>query len=447
MIRGPVSRVVKDIGKTARSITWRGWAVAAAVTMVYCMHASHHDVRQAALAARIRAYTSEAHSRTAQAYAAAEAAAAAATAVPSELIAVETDVVVKQPEAEPIASNDEPFPPPPRAPEPPPAPLAPPAQPASEGLPENRPAAAQPAEGGLCPGGIVALTYATHRGRDDRFCRMIESAVRFKVPVQVLGWGQEWVGLWQKLQGALGAVSKLPKDCIVLFTDGFDVMFMNSLEHIKAEFEKLDKPLIFSGECGCWPLVLNGPEACHSEYPPKPSKNSYRYLNSGGWIGMQKYAKDMLQYTADAARASGDKEVNDQELTSIAYVQGKLNITVDHFAKIFQSMHYIQQETKDPQQLPVCLPMDEHVRFSKGRWENYMTETTPSVFHFNGGGKRYHVEMESRLFYKRQAFWARDDRHAVYQTKVKMGGEWMSFGDVCPQHLERTRNGQSYSLQ
>jgi len=54
-----------------------------------------------------------------------------------------------------------------------------------------------------CPLGIVALTYATHPGKDDRFCRALHSSIQHKVPLRVLGWGKPWTGLTQKLTGSL----------------------------------------------------------------------------------------------------------------------------------------------------------------------------------------------------------------------------------------------------
>jgi len=79
---------------------------------------------------------------------------------------------------------------------------------------------------GMCgPNGIVAVTYATHGGRDDRFCRAVESAVRNKIPWEVLGWGLKWEGLSQKLQASLDYVRQLDPDCVMLFSDAFDVLF------------------------------------------------------------------------------------------------------------------------------------------------------------------------------------------------------------------------------
>lgn len=37
---------------------------------------------------------------------------------------------------------------------------------------------------------LHAVTYASHGGRDDRFCRAIESAVRHEIDLIILGWGK-----------------------------------------------------------------------------------------------------------------------------------------------------------------------------------------------------------------------------------------------------------------
>jgi len=104
--------------------------------------------------------------------------------------------------------------------------------------------------------GIVAVTYATHGGRDDRFCRAVESAIQNGVPWEVLGWGLRWHGLSQKLQASLEYVRRLDPECVMLFSDAFDVLFTKDLKQILKEFEASRKRLLFAGECGCWPQVL-----------------------------------------------------------------------------------------------------------------------------------------------------------------------------------------------
>ena len=47
--------------------------------------------------------------------------------------------------------------------------------------------------------------------------------MRNNVDLRVLGWGVKWEGLSQKLGAALAAVEALPPDCVVMFTDAYDV--------------------------------------------------------------------------------------------------------------------------------------------------------------------------------------------------------------------------------
>jgi hypothetical protein len=69
-----------------------------------------------------------------------------------------------------------------------------------------------------------------------------------------------------------------------------------------------------------------------------------------------------------------------------------------------------------------------------GRYNKY-TESKPAVFHFNGGGKKLHLPMESRVWYKKPEFKATDNTEAVLDSELEMGGEMRRLRDVCPPHV------------
>jgi hypothetical protein len=94
------------------------------------------------------------------------------------------------------------------------------------------------------------MTYATHGGSDDRFCRAVESAIQHDVPLRILGWGEKWNGLTQKFEGALATLKTLPDECTVVFTDAFDVLYTSDLAAIKKEHDAMGAPVLFAGECG-----------------------------------------------------------------------------------------------------------------------------------------------------------------------------------------------------
>lgn len=97
-------------------------------------------------------------------------------------------------------------------------------------------------------GRLHAVTYASHGGRDDRFCRAVESAIRHDVQLIILGWGVKWIGLSQKLEAAHHFAASLPPEDIILFTDAFDVMFSNTPQHILQEYHKEQSDIVFAGE-------------------------------------------------------------------------------------------------------------------------------------------------------------------------------------------------------
>jgi len=276
-----------------------------------------------------------------------------------------------------------------------------------------------------CPGGIVFMMYATHHGRDDRFCRTLESVVRHRIPMNILGWGLKWEGLSQKLRGSLEAVMLLPQDCIVVFTDAYDVLYQEEAAKIKKKFLEFNKPLVFSAECGCWPHIIIDKDICWKKYPESPTP--YRYLNSGQWIG---YASAIAPVLLSAvAKTQGDMKANDQEIVADFYLSKKFDIVLDHNGAIFQALH-----RTDPPDLPFCNPW-EHMALKNERWENILTHNTPSIFHFNGGGKAFHLKMEKKLWYRQSRSNTAEHISKIKETELLFEGNLITFNKICPSHV------------
>ena len=79
------------------------------------------------------------------------------------------------------------------------------------------------------------VTYASHRGSDDRFCMALESAARHKINLIILGWGVPWRGLFQKLEAAMNLTASLPPNDVVLFVDAFDILFTNASSQVRCD--------------------------------------------------------------------------------------------------------------------------------------------------------------------------------------------------------------------
>ena len=225
-----------------------------------------------------------------------------------------------------------------------------------------------------------------------------------------------------------------------MFTDAYDVLFTEHLASVRRKFDALRTPLVFSAECGCWPQVQRDRGVtCRDKYPASPTP--YRYLNSGSWIGTASAARRFLQLLISRAGAGSSSaqfhKLNDQELASDLYLDGAFgsDLQLDHFATIFQPMHAID----DASAVPNCDPWPS-LREQKGEYTNALTNSRPSLYHFNGGGKRHHLKMESRMWWKQCAEAnTQDVLQNLHTAKLRFGDKLLDFETVCPNHAEKTR--------
>lgn len=119
-------------------------------------------------------------------------------------------------------------------------------------------------------------------------------------------------------------------DRIILFTDGYDVMFLDTLEEIRSKFKAKGARVLFGAEAFCWPKDELGD--LHPEV-----KKGKRYLNSGLFMG---YATDI--YELLNRRQVKDNE-DDQLYFTEAYLdvnfREKIQMQLDHTSEIFQNLN------------------------------------------------------------------------------------------------------------
>jgi hypothetical protein len=278
---------------------------------------------------------------------------------------------------------------------------------------------------------LHAVTYASHHGRDDRFCRSVESAIRYNYELVILGWQVPWRGLSQKLEAARKYAASIPENDLLLFTDAFDVLYTSDALNIVEIFLKRNYTILFAAECGCWPHVMDEPRVCQTGYPLSPTP--YRYLNSGTWIGYAKNAKIMLEEVIQLA-GNNFGNANDQKLVADMFISGKHGIQLDYYCEIFQSMH-----RTDPPPLASCNPyQDLELSFEK-KWKNKRTNTFPAIFHFNGGGKIHHLPMEGKVWYKESKYNQPQQLEALRHSRITVPSqpqETLSFSDICSDYLQ-----------
>lgn len=222
------------------------------------------------------------------------------------------------------------------------------------------------------------LVFTVASNETDGFKRYLRSTevYGFRDHVRVLGLGKEWKGGYMKFGTGGGYKINLfrealkvyqdDKDRIVIFTDGYDVIFLAGLPDIVEKFKESEARILFAAEGSCWP-----DKSLASKYPQVTGGK--RYLNSGGFIG---YASDVFAIlNAAVVEDTSDDQLFYTKVYLDEELRKKHKIKLDHKSEIFQNLY--------------GAVADVELRF-KGQdayLQNIVYNTVPYIVHGNGHSK------------------------------------------------------------
>lgn len=233
---------------------------------------------------------------------------------------------------------------------------------------------------------LVSFTYAS----EDNYHlhRLVTSAAYHGIKMQVLGVGDPWRSLLQKLETVGRSLQELPEDQIVLFVDGYDTIFLQPASVIQDRFLGFGRPTVFSAE-RCF--YAPGNEGLARRYPSSPTP--YRYLNSGCYIGYAGPLATLLERVLE--RRAG---YSDQSLLSRYFVDHQGEIALDRGAELFVATS--------------GRPYDDDFVVEDETLLNTETGTRPCVLHTPG---KYFGVLE---FYSRQLPFYRDVRWSRMSPRI-----------------------------
>jgi len=206
-------------------------------------------------------------------------------------------------------------------------------------------------------GGSMQTHIITVGTDENKMWGLEQSAKRHGITYLNLGQGVEWDGGTMAGQGGghkinlvRSHIQTLPDEDLVLFVDGYDVLFTDNIHSIKERFDGFDCDILFAAEKSCWPEPTIAPQ-----FPMTPTP--YKYLNSGVYMG--KVAR--LNHFFSEVVANGQ---DDQLWMQKRYLGANgLNVKLDHEGYIFQ-----------------C---DDEVSYNGQQISNGMC--CPCIYHGNGG--------------------------------------------------------------
>jgi hypothetical protein len=194
---------------------------------------------------------------------------------------------------------------------------------------------------------------------------LVKSAEHVGIPLRLYGVGVPYASHTEsKFRGAIEECRKLKDEGYshVLYTDGFDALFLRGEVDIIAAYMEFGAPeWMLSAETNCWPYPERSSEYEETESP-------YKYLNAGGWIGRIDY----LLKCAPVVLAQTYTE-DDQGMITQAYLNRHiLGTVVDRWCRVFYTANGPALEVMESKNVL-----------------NRATGTYPAVIHFPGrsGGR------------------------------------------------------------
>lgn len=153
--------------------------------------------------------------------------------------------------------------------------------------------------------------------------QLLDSCKQFNINIDVLGMGSVYRGLSDKIIHLREYIKDLPDDDIFMFVDGYDVLCLADEKTILDKFFSIGAPFIIAVERGCgpYPILIR-------KYPH--SSTSFRYLNSGTYIGYVSVVKKILNEFGKI-----NPKLDDQGYFALHYFENPDLYTFDYYCELF----------------------------------------------------------------------------------------------------------------
>jgi hypothetical protein len=183
-----------------------------------------------------------------------------------------------------------------------------------------------------------------------------------------------------------------PSEEIILFTDGYDTLFLCPENEIMEKYRMFSAHVVFAAEKNCWPC-----QDLSERYPP--STSPFRFLNSGGFIGKTEVLLFLLNKMSLDNKSIGHDEPyswSNQYCWTSIFLENCEFISLDYNCSLFLELstdfktlfpkgirggvnRQSEELSKEEQQR-----LNDELILKNGRVSAIKTNTTPSHIHFNG---------------------------------------------------------------
>ena len=152
--------------------------------------------------------------------------------------------------------------------------------------------------------------------------------------LNILGYGQKWKGFTWKYKLMKDFIQNLPDDEIVVFMDGYDVLFLNNND-IESKFKSFNKNIIFGIDTHNKFTKILYNKVFHNSYFNSKEID----INSGLYMGYVKYLKILLEKLCENDACNNPKMDDQKLIVKLSKTDFfKQNVGIDYHKKIFFNM-------------------------------------------------------------------------------------------------------------
>jgi len=277
---------------------------------------------------------------------------------------------------------------------------------------------------------LLAITSVNYV--NPAFCKVLRSAIHNEVPMMVLnfhGSSDKLIKI-NRYHEISKVLSHSMPETILLFMDGYDVLFQESGQEIIKKYRSFDKAMVNSVEKFCWPWSTQNTFKYCEDYPRNlevedmysrtkyPTSNheanlAPRFLNSGL---MMASTTEAVLFFQDALKYIDEGYSDDQEIANYIFTSGQRQMVLDYYSTLFQSMSIAVED----------LAMNK----TSGRFKNNRTNVYPSLLHFNGPSKPVFFPTEEKLWFHQEQF--KNDHNVTSKGFFLPDWSFVHFKDACP---------------
>jgi hypothetical protein len=199
------------------------------------------------------------------------------------------------------------------------------------------------------------------------FPYLVKTCKRNGKELEVLGYGEKWEGFNWRYIKMMEYLRRLPKDDIVCFVDGYDVVCCRDLNEMIPEFIKIKETTgckMIVGIDNGNPIIMFFGKFLFGEY-------NNQQLNAGTYIG---FVSDVLEIIEKVYKLNPNNDADDQVLMTDYCQQNDKEIYIDSKNQLF---------------LALCHPLyeiDKHVEINQETHILTYNSNQPFFIHANGSG-------------------------------------------------------------